>query len=182
MQDSRFVDLYQKHFQTSFRFVKSYVRDDLVSEDIVSESLIELWQAMKKEEVISPLPLLVTILRNKSLNYLKHLSVRENAIEKLSQKMQSDLSYRLTSLEACDPQELFSTEITEIIEQTLNALPQQTRRIFQMSRNENLSTKKIAEELNISTKGVEYHMTKALKELRISLQEYLPLLSFLTLF
>lgn len=182
MIDSRFIDLYQKHYQTSFRFVNSYVRDDLVSEDIVSEALIELWQTMKKEEVISPLSLLVTILRNKSLNYLKHISIRNNAIEKLSRIMKSDLSYRLMTLQACDPEELFSTEIAEIIEQTLNALPRQTKRIFQMSRNENLSTKKIAEELNISTKGVEYHMTKALKELRISLQEYLPLLSFLTLF
>lgn len=53
-------------------------------------------------------------------------------------------------------------------------LPEQTRRIFEMSRYENLSYKEIALRLNISTKGVEFHITKALKVLRVALRDYLP--------
>jgi RNA polymerase sigma-70 factor (ECF subfamily) len=35
--------------------------------------------------------------------------------------------------------------------------------------------------LGITVKGVEYHITKALKPLRISLKDYLPILYFLLL-
>lgn len=35
--------------------------------------------------------------------------------------------------------------------------------------------------LGISVKGVDYHMNKALKELRIALKDYLPILIWLCL-
>ena len=47
-----------------------------------------------------------------------------------------------------------------------------------MSRFENKSILEIAEATNLTTKGVEYHITKSIKELRIRLKDYLPLLSF----
>ncbi len=53
------------------------------------------------------------------------------------------------------------------------------RRIFIMSRFENKSGKEIADILGITVKGVDYHMGKALKALRISLKDYLPILYFL---
>ena len=42
-----------------------------------------------------------------------------------------------------------------------------------------MKQKKEAEETNITAKGVEYHITKALKVLRINLKDYLPLFYFL---
>ena len=50
--------------------------------------------------------------------------------------------------------------------------------VFIMSRFQDKSNKNIAEELNISVKGVEYHISKALRSLKISLKDYLPLLLF----
>ena len=47
-----------------------------------------------------------------------------------------------------------------------------------MSRFENKMNKEIAENLGITVKGVEYHISKALKEFRISLKDYLPLFYF----
>ena len=48
-----------------------------------------------------------------------------------------------------------------------------------MSRYECRSVKEIAEELALSPKSVEYHVTKSLKVLRIALKEYLPIFYFL---
>ena len=53
-------------------------------------------------------------------------------------------------------------------------MPEQTRRIFLMSRRENLSHREIAERLGITPKGVEFHITKANKHLRVLLKDYLP--------
>lgn len=151
----------------------------MAAEDIVSDSLINLWQTIKQETVNHPQALLLTILKNNALNYLKHQDVKLAAIESISSGMVRDLNYRIRTLEACDPKEIYSTEITTIVESTLQSLPRQTRRVFEMSRYEHLSVKEIADELSINPKSVEYHITKSLKTLRIALKDYLPFLWFL---
>ena len=50
--------------------------------------------------------------------------------------------------------------------QTLESLPEKTRTIFIMSRYENKTHKEIAEHLDLSTKSIEFHITKALGVLR----------------
>jgi RNA polymerase sigma-70 factor, Bacteroides expansion family 1 len=179
MNEHSFSEIYQQNYKSSFLFVMSYVRDSMVAEDIASESLIRLWQIMTNETVDNPQALLLKILKNYALNYLRHVGIRQSAEEFISSKMVRDLHYRITSLEACDPQEIFSREITSIVEKSLNTLPEQTRRIFEMSRYGSKSLKEISLELSISTKSVEYHITKSLKALRIALKEYLPIFYFI---
>ena len=66
MSNISFSDIYTNYYKRSFLFVKSYVRDDMAAEDIVSESLINLWETSKKEKVEYPLALLVQMLKNGS--------------------------------------------------------------------------------------------------------------------
>lgn len=174
-----FNKIYKDYYKRSFWFVKSYVFEDMAAEDIVSESLISLWQTLRKEDVGHPLSLLLTILRNNSLNYLKAQERQLEMMNSLASVLSRDLNYRINCLDACDPQEIFSSEITTIIEQTLGTLSDQTRQIFEMSRYEHYSVKEIAETLSLSPKAVEYHITKALKALRLGLRDYLPLLYWL---
>lgn len=173
MTTNNFNDIYTKYYKSCFLFAKSYIHDDMAAEDIASESLISLWQTMKKEAVNNPPNLLLVILKNNALNYLKHQMVHSKAMESFSSNMTRDLNYRIASLDACDPKEVFSAEINDIVEKTLNTLPEQTRRIFEMSRYENLSVKEIADQLSISPKSIEYHITKSLKALRVALKDYL---------
>ena len=100
-----------------------YVRDNCIAEDIASDSLVKLWQVMTKESVENIPCLLMTIIKNKALDYLKQ--------------------------------------------------------IFEMSRYECMLNRQIAETLGISVKSVEYHITNALKKLRISLADYLPIICFM---
>lgn len=169
-----FNKIYKDYYKRSFWFVKSYVFEDAAAEDIASESLIALWQVMKKEEVEHPLSLLLTILKNNSLNYLKAQERTLAMLNSVAEISARDLNYQIGFLNACDPQEIFSSEITSIVERTLASLPEQTRRIFEMSRYEMLPVKEIAENLSLSPKAVEYHITKSLKVLRIALNDYLP--------
>lgn len=179
MEIQSFTEIYTQFYKSSFLFVKSYVIDDMIAEDIVSESLMRLWQAMRRETVEYPYSFLLTILKNKALNQLRHQDIQLNAMENIASDTIRDLNYRIQTLEACDPTEIYSSEISTILEKTLLSLPDQTRRIFKMSRFENRSVKEIAEELSIHPKSVEYHITKALKVVRIALKDYLPILQFL---
>lgn len=175
-----FNDIYTSYYKKSFFFAKSYVHDDLAAEDIASESLIKLWERLKVDSVDEKyvLPLLLTILKNKALDYLKHEEVKRTAFEAMADWQRQELSMRVSALEACNPDEIFSEEVESIIRATLNTLSEQTRQAFILSRFENKSNKEIADDMEISVKGVEYHISKALKALRVTLKDYLPLFYF----
>ena len=72
MPGNSFNDIYTSYYKKSFFFAKSYVHNDLAAEDIASEALIKLWEKLKAESVEEKyiLPLLLTILKNKALDYI----------------------------------------------------------------------------------------------------------------
>jgi RNA polymerase sigma-70 factor, Bacteroides expansion family 1 len=177
-----FDSIYQRWYKKSFAFAKSYLHDSMAAEDIVSESIIKLWKSMSESNIEHPDALLFTILRNKTLDYLKHESIRKNAEKEMSETLNRELALRISTLEACDPDEIFSAELTNKIEEVLTLLPPKTREIFELSRFEGLSAKAIAEKKGLSVKSVEYHITQALKKLRSELKDFLPLFVFAFLF
>ena len=173
MTNKDFNRIYERNYRRSFLFAKSYVHDDLVAEDIAAESLFKYWQICKDSEEVSE-AILVTILKNKAIDYLRAEMRKQLVLEDLAEIAMRNLEIQVSALEACDPDELFSEEIQRIIQQTLKRLPEQTREIFWLSRYENLSVKEIAEKKKLTPKAVEYHITKSLKVLRIALKDYLP--------
>lgn len=174
LSPNSFAELYAAYHQKCFLFTKSYVHDTFVAEDIASEVLIKLYEVTRTEEITNIPAYLLTLLKNKSLDYLKSLATRKKAYNHLSELGNEELNFRISSLEECDPNIIFSKEIEQIIEQTLSKLSSQTREIFVLSRYENLTNKEIALQLDMSVKNVEYHMSKALKLLRTNLKDYLP--------
>ena len=173
-----FNSIYTTYYRRAFLFTLSYVHNDLVAEDIVSEAIIYLWELSKKQEIPSIEAVLITYIRSKSLNYLKHLQVQENVYQNLTDKGQRELEIRISTLEACDPKEVMSEELRSKVKTLLAGMPEKTRIAFISDRLDGKSHKEIAEELGISVKGVEYHISKAVKLLRDNLKEYAPFLIF----
>jgi len=169
---------YQLYYRKTYLFAKSYVHDQWVAEDIASDALTKLWEIMEKNEIHHPLTFLFSIVKNKAIDHLRHEIVRQEALATMSDVGFRELNTRISTLEACEPERIYSKDIKQIVDETLNALPEKTREIFMMSRYQDLSKEEISNMLNISPKGVEYHITKALKSLRVSLKDYLPIFYF----
>lgn len=98
-----FNTLYTKFYRKSFLFTKSYVHDECIAEDIVSDVLIKLWEILKKKEIEHIEALLLTTLKNKSLDHLKHEAVKTEALRTLTDMRQRELDIRISTLEACNP-------------------------------------------------------------------------------
>ena len=125
---------YQGRF---IRFANIYVRDIAVAEDFTIEALMQYWENRNTLKADSNVPAyILTIIKNKCINYLQHIQVREDASEHLKNHAEWELNTRISTLEACNPEELFTAEAQEIVNKTLATLPEQTRRIFIMSRNQ----------------------------------------------
>lgn len=177
---SNFKEFYTCYYDRCFLFAKSYVHDDLVAEDIASESLIKLWKMSEMEAISNPSTLLFVIIKNKALDHLKHERIKQNVLTSISAEAQRELDIRISTLEANNPNNIFSEDIQSILRVTLAKLPPQTRAIFEMSRYKNISRKAIATHFNISAKGVDYHLSIALSRLRENLKDYFVIiLSFL---
>ena len=169
-----FTRFFQENQAKFLSFAYSYIRNKTEAEDILMESMIALWENRDKWENDSNLQaLLLTIIKNRALNYLAHEQVRLRAEDDINTHRQRELNLRISTLEACEPDTIFNTEIQHIVHKALTKMPEQSRDIFILSRYQNTPNKMIAEKLGISIKSVEFHITKALKILRTELKDYL---------
>lgn len=169
-----FNKLYTEYRTRFARFANSYVRDGSIAEDIATESFMVYWENRADLSPDSNIPAyILTVVKNKCLNHLEHMKVQLRTLDNIQEHANWELNMRITTLVACNPEELFSVDVQKIINNTLNNLPEKTLEVFRLSRYSNKSNKEIAEMLNISTKGVEFHITKALSELRKGLKDYL---------
>ena len=174
-----FNQLFINYKRKFVHFAQTYVNDITIAEDIAMESMIDYWENRNSLPDDSNIPAyILTIIKHKCLNYLQHLRTTEKVTKYLKDCSDWELDLRISTLEACNPERIFCDEIQKIVEETLQKLPLQTREIFIRSRYNNQSHKEIAEALEISTKSVEFHLTKALKVLRIALKDYFPILFF----
>lgn len=147
-------------------FAQTYVLDKQAAEDIVQDVFMEVW--IKKDVIDFSLPIkpyLYRSIHNKSINYLKNYAFTES-LETIS----IDLLIReeMLSYEAMNT--VLVNEITREVNSCLEHLPPQCKKVFLLSRMENLKNKEIAERLSISEKAVEKHISKALCLLRSHLK------------
>lgn len=170
-----FNQLYEAYNQRFIRFAQSYVTTNEIAEDIVNDSFMYYWenkQSIANQNISS---YILTVVKHKCLNYLKRLTLEEQAINRFQYLEEWELQLKINTLEACNPERLLSDEIQFLVQKALHSMPEQTRDILIRSRYQSQSNREIAEELDISIKAVEYHMTKALKTLRAVLKDYFPI-------
>lgn len=177
LETETFNKLYTDYRLRFIRFAQTYIPDISIAEDIVMDSLAYYWEHrrdIKSDENI--LSYLLTTIKHKCLNYLRQERFHEEKNNSLSELALWELDFKISALSACDPYELYTTEMQEIVNHTLERLPSKTRQIFFMNRYEDISYPEMAKKLSVNQKTVEYHISKALKALRSVLKDYLSCL------
>lgn len=178
-----FNKLFNDYYRQFARFAIGYIKDEAKAQDFVSDAFASYWEKKETlaEDTNAPAYIL-TIVRNNCLNYLQHRKVKVRAAEELTDYALWVLNTKINTLEACNPDKIFSEEIEQIIVKTINKLPERTAQIFKLSRFEYVSHRDIAEELGLTTKSVEYHITRTLNELRLNLKDFLTILVLFCIF
>ncbi|MGQ8338332.1 RNA polymerase sigma-70 factor [Sunxiuqinia sp. A32] len=165
------------YFQRLYLFANQYLNDEESSKDVVQDVFSIIWKDKSKlAEVNNLSSWLYTLTKNQCLKKLDHLKVKQLHGDNLKYRTLTVLQSSLNDLETSP---LIFDEINTIINQTLEKLPPQSRLVFELSRFENKKNREIADELNISLKAVEAHITRSLKVFRKALKNYLPLVLFL---
>lgn len=155
--------LYAQFYTPLCTYAQRYTSCAATAEDSVQEVFFRIWRDRDKLNI-------TTSLRSYLLVSVRNICL--NLIEK--QKLQLTYEqYILTTYDPFETEDLYSVEeLTAIIEDAINKLPEKYQTVFRMSRFDNLKNKEIAEKLNISIKTVEAYMTKSLIMMSLELSKY----------
>lgn len=163
-----FEMVYDKFFHKLVAFINSYTNNIEESKDIAQNSLVVFWE--KREQLKPGLaiePYLFTIAKNAALDYLRSFKVRLNHAQNvLSEHERMICELNEVSLELFDVEKLKANVLKKKIFKVLLSLPIGDRRIFILSRFNNLTNNEIAQVLKISPKTVEKRISLTLKILR----------------
>ncbi len=160
----QFEQLFRSHFAYLCNYALQYVEDMDTAQEICQKVFIRLWEKRAEMDPRQSIKsYLFTAVRNRCLNY-----IRDNK------------KYRSTILDldcgdfdlAGEEDDYAMEDLQQKVNAALNELPEKCRLVFEMSRFQGLKYREIAEELEISQKTVEAHMSKAMKMLRERLKDY----------
>ena len=164
--EKMFEFAFKAYFPRVMAFTMKFISDKGIAEDIVQEVFLKLWIKRKevKEETFQSY--LFTFVRNACLNHIKHQKIVEEYQSELKDTVKEEGLYYADFFS--DPlQQAIYNETKNEIETFIGELPEQTRKIFQLSRFEGLKNIEIAKKMNISLRTVEKHNTKALQKLKV---------------
>lgn len=154
-----FEEVFKTHFKNLHAYAFTLLNDAANAEEMVQNVFCRLWE--KRETIniqTSATAYLYKAVYLECLNFLKHQKVKA-AYETFSQsRPASELAPASSKLQL--------GELEWHINKALEALPEQCRIIFQMSRNEELKYQEIADQLGLSIKPIENQMGKALRIMR----------------
>jgi RNA polymerase sigma-70 factor (ECF subfamily) len=165
-----------KEFERMFKMLYSplclyankFLRDRDKSEEIVQDIFYNIWKNRETLSIkVSLKAYLYRAVHNNCLQLIEHNTVEEKYKQYI---IKEDVSFQL------DPsKEMEVEEMSQVIEHTMDVLPERCREIFNMNRYEGLKYREIADKLKISIKTVEADMGKALQAFRQNLKVYADL-------
>lgn len=150
------------------------IEDSGLAKDIVQNVFIRLWETKETFHHNQPEAFLFKMVRNASLNHIRHIKVVDNLKLKIRNQLLGEELYYIDMI-GNQPYMLVESELQNQIFQVLDSLPEKCRQVFRLSRIDGLKNKEIADKLNISLKNVEKHISKALTVFRDKFSDYLPI-------
>lgn len=166
-----FETLFREYFRPLVVFAKQYVKVQEIAEDIVQELFLYIFEREKASEIFNiEGPFLYRLVRYRCLNHLEYQSIRK--------KKNPEAQLRLST----NPHDPFESvkqiELENKYLQVLEGLSPKCRRVFEMSRLEGMKNQDIADQMNLSKRTIETHITNALKTFREKMSEYLRVILF----
>ncbi len=160
-----FQQLFEYYSVPLYKFAIGYLKSRELTEDLVQEVFLKIWNNRKD------------IKTNTSFqSYL--FTIALNAVRKHFNKVSQQNDYKhqvlidLSNNQSDLDKNLDYESLLEKLDEFIGQMPEKRREVFIRKKYEEKSLKEIAEELSITTKTVEYHITEAMKNLKNEFEKY----------
>src|SRR5579859_6335764 len=143
--------LYNRHWQSLYIAARNVLRAPEIAKDIVQEVFTSLWQKRAELDIAFPKAYLQQAVRFQVLKAIRADKAHTGFYEGLA-----DVSRKMV-----EENPLIFKELQHILSDLIASLPEDSRLAFQLSREENLTYRQIADYLNVSVKTVEKKISRS---------------------
>jgi RNA polymerase sigma-70 factor (family 1) len=159
-----FESYYKMHYKTFFLMAFRYLKNTEVAEELVNDVFLKIWEDGNKITIDSSLKSYIyRAIINRSLNEIQ--KNKKDSTMMMDLYYSQDESYELTQIE--------ENELKIKLYDAIDLLPDQCKKVFRLSRFEELKQQEIADKMGISIKTVKNHITHALKTLSKSIDGFI---------
>jgi RNA polymerase sigma-70 factor (ECF subfamily) len=151
-----FERYYKAYFKVFFLLAYKYVKDQAQAQEIVNDIFLKIWEDADRINITTSF---------KSYIYKAIINRCINALNKSKNEMSLQAAFNMTIDESYELRQIEENELKTKLYATIGRLPDQCKKVFEMSRFEELKQQEIADKLGISIKTVKNHITIALKQL-----------------
>jgi RNA polymerase sigma-70 factor (ECF subfamily) len=165
-RSSAFKLVFKLYHKELCNYIHAISGNARVAEDIAQQTFIRLWDNRGK----------LNLREGKLKQYIFRISYNLFVDNQRKKKKEFELLESLKHaayLDLADTDASLFEERLKKVEQEIENLPEQCKKVFIMSKKEGLKYQEISDRLQISIKTVEVHMAKALKRLRAQLTIFL---------
>ncbi len=157
-------ELFNRYWKKLYVYIKKLSQDEVLSEESVQQILVDIWERRHVLEIRNLEAYLIQAAKYQVAARLKPQHITHF----------SEIWIDTVASPLPNPEEEFLTQETKSkLTQLVHKLPDKCRKIFILSRFEQLSNKEIAKSLGISVRTVEKQVSKAIRFLRTNLSREL---------
>ncbi|WP_245952848.1 RNA polymerase sigma factor [Pedobacter cryoconitis] len=162
--ESGFAGLYDLYNRPIYNFIIRFVHSVPLAEDLTQEVFIKIWEnRLCLQGVKSFKAYLYTVARNHTLNSLKVVFRSEAAI--------GEVINSFIDTRSAVEEDILHKEYVEFLKKTMDSLPERTRQIFKLCREQEKTYDEVAKSLNISRNAVKNHMVHSMKLLSSAIKK-----------
>ena len=155
---AEFASIFHSWNRKVYHYALSKTNSSYIAEETVQRVFIKLWHNLNHKQVEVKIEAQIfCISRSIMLDIVKEERRRQLAFAEQSIPQGNNPT----------PLEIYRTkEMESQLHSLINAMPEVRKKVFQLNRLDNLSYKEIAQQLSLSPKTVENHISLALKTLK----------------
>ncbi len=169
--EEAFDEIYRRYWKSLFNEAHKRLKESAFAEEVVQDVFVDLWVNRSSRNIVQLYPYLRTAVRYQVfMLYKKHRKMPcfEEPLEHMSFSHDKADSH------------FFLKELLDGIQAWLTQQPEKRREIFRLRYLEQLSTREIAEELDITQKTVQNQLINGQESLRAAVSKLLLLAAALT--
>jgi len=165
--EKAFEEIFNRYWKVLYGIALSHTMEEQTAKELVQEIFISLWERRSSVIIQSLKPYLAKSVKFAIFNF---------QVKNDRQKELLNSNY-LAAKSFMEEPTIYSKFLEEQLNGVIDRLPEKCRLAFRYSREEGLTASEISERMGISIKTVEGHLTKALKAIRLSLNDISGLFS-----
>ncbi len=142
-------------------FAMKVTQDEDDAKEIVQDMFKSLWERRNQLSLEDPERYIFRSVKLKTMEFIRNKSIRKRHHNLIISR--SEIGYEDHHVQV--------NELHVKVKHVIDSLPRQCKNVFKMSREEGLTNKEIAKMLLISERAVEYHISRALSTLKLSLAQ-----------